>query len=139
MIDAEQFAKAIALAAENGLDPMQIDEALEVLRARVDAAQDRLVARDRLMGRLARIARQQAVQVAQYGFRFAPRNAVGRAVSDVAQLVEDVREIDPVEVWVRLSSWQTARLCAALIAACAALDPDESLHARWAWTRDLAA
>lgn len=67
-----------------------------------------------------------------------PGQAANQAIRDVSQLAEDVRECDPTDVWREIQSWSLARITTALVAACAAIDPDQSLTKRLEWTTQYA-
>ena len=64
--------------------------------------------------------------------------AAGQAMRDVDELTCDVRDVDPRDVWDRIASWQPERIVTALITACAARNPDNSIEDDLAWVRALA-
>lgn len=136
---AQSLARAIDIAATYEHDPDKISAAIEAI---ADSYQDRVATRDRIAARLRALhradhdSRARLAATTQYPSKHAAADR--QAIADVSALVEDVRELDPVDVWAAIQSWSPARVTAALVVAAAALSPTESLHHRLAWTETLA-
>lgn len=138
MISHRELAKALRTVAENGLADTDIDQALQAMTAQNDRTQDQIVRRDRAAARRRALAHHDYRQRAELSATLAtPKNpvlAAQQAIRDLSQLVEDVRECAALDVWLEIQSWTPARVTTALITACAALDPDQSLTKRLEWT-----